>query len=80
MKITVLGFGIAKEIFGSSEIHLEVHDVLDVRGLRVLLEEKYPPLAKLKSYMFAINEEYAEDTQKINSGDEIALIPPVSGG
>ena len=80
MKITVLGFGIAKEIFGSSEIHLEVNDVLDVRRLRVLLEEKYPPLAKLRSYMLAINEEYAEDRQIINSGDEIALIPPVSGG
>lgn len=80
MKITVLGFGIAKEIFGSSEIHLEVNDVLDVRGLRVLLEGKYPPLTKLKSYMYAINEEYAEDKQIINSGDEIALIPPVSGG
>ncbi|WP_313190588.1 MoaD/ThiS family protein [Sphingobacterium sp.] len=80
MKITVLGFGIAKEIFGSSEIYLEVSDVLDVRELRVLLEEKYPPLTKLKSYMLAINEEYADDTQIINSGNEIALIPPVSGG
>lgn len=80
MKITVLGFGIAKEIFGSSEIYLEVSDVLDVRELRVLLEKKYPPLTKLKSYMLAINEEYADDTQIINSGNEIALIPPVSGG
>lgn len=80
MKITVLGFGIAKEIFGSSEIHLDVNEGLNVGDLRSVLEEKYPQLNKLKSYMLAIDEEYAEDSQIINSGNEIAVIPPVSGG
>ena len=80
MKITVLGFGIAKEIFGSSEIHIDVNDGLNVSGLRVLLEGRFPQLTKLKSYMVAIDEEYAEDSQIINSGNEIAVIPPVSGG
>lgn len=80
MKITVLGFGIAKDIFGSSEIHLDVNEGLNVGDLRSVLEEKYPQLNKLKSYMLAIDEEYAEDSQIINSGNEIAVIPPVSGG
>ncbi|WP_313368229.1 MoaD/ThiS family protein [Sphingobacterium mizutaii] len=80
MKITVLGFGIAKEIFGSSEIHLDVNEDLNVGDLRSVLEEKYPQLNILKSYMLAIDEEYAEDSQIINSGNEIAVIPPVSGG
>ncbi|GEM69969.1 molybdopterin synthase sulfur carrier subunit [Sphingobacterium mizutaii NBRC 14946 = DSM 11724] len=80
MKITVLGFGIAKDIFGSSEIHLEVNEGLNVSDLRSVLEEGYPQLNKLKSYMLAIDEEYAEDSQIINSGNEIAVIPPVSGG
>ncbi len=80
MKITVLGFGIAKDIFGSSEIHLEVNEGLNVSDLRFVLEEEYPQLNKLKSYMLAIDEEYAEDSQIINSGNEIAVIPPVSGG
>ncbi len=80
MKITVLGFGIAKDIFGSSEIHLEVNEGLNVSDLRSVLEEEYPQLNKLKSYMLAIDEEYAEDSQIINSGNEIAVIPPVSGG
>ncbi len=80
MKITVLGFGIAKEIFGSSEIHMDVNEGLNVSDLRSVLEEEYPQLNKLKSYMLAIDEEYAEDSQIINSGNEIAVIPPVSGG
>lgn len=80
MKITVLGFGIAKDIFGSSEIHLDVNEGLNVSDLRSVLEEGYPQLNKLKSYMLAIDEEYAEDSQIINSGNEIAVIPPVSGG
>ncbi len=80
MKITVLGFGIAKDIFGSSEIHLDVNEGLNVGDLRSVLEEGYPQLNKLKSYMLAIDEEYAEDSQIINSGNEIAVIPPVSGG
>lgn len=80
MKITVLGFGIAKDIFGSSEIHLEVNEGLNVSDLRSVLEEEYPQLNKLKSYMLAIDEEYAEVSQIINSGNEIAVIPPVSGG
>ncbi len=80
MKITVLGFGIAKDIFGSSEIHLDVNEGLNVSDLRSVLEEEYPQLNKLKSYMLAIDEEYAEDSQIINSGNEIAVIPPVSGG
>ena len=80
MKITVLGFGIAKEIFGSSEIHLDVNEGLNVSDLRSVLEEEYPQLNKLKSYMLAIDEEYPEDSQIINSGNEIAVIPPVSGG
>lgn len=80
MKITVLGFGIAKDIFCSSEIHLEVNEGLNVSDLRSVLEEEYPQLNKLKSYMLAIDEEYAEDSQIINSGNEIAVIPPVSGG
>jgi len=53
---------------------------LNVSDLRSVLEEGYPQLNKLKSYMLAIDEEYAEDSQIINSGNEIAVIPPVSGG
>ena len=79
MKVNVLAFGIAKDIFGGSSIDVELS-----RGtagnLKQSLEERYPRLKHLTSYMVAVNNEYAEDEFIINERDEIAIIPPVSGG
>ncbi|HRI20083.1 MAG TPA: MoaD/ThiS family protein [Panacibacter sp.] len=79
MKITILAFGIAKEIFSSSVIEIELPDA-NVDALKRLLEEKYPGLKQLSSYMVALNNEYAQAGDTINAGDEVAVIPPVSGG
>ena len=46
----------------------------------MFLEEKYPRLKELASYMVAVNDEYASTNIAINENDEIAIIPPVSGG
>ncbi|MDF2787890.1 molybdopterin converting factor subunit 1 [Neobacillus sp. 179-J 1A1 HS] len=37
-------------------------------------------LPKLDSVMTAVNEEFAQDDEVIQDGDEVAFIPPVSGG
>jgi len=79
MTVNVLAFGIAKEIFGSNAIEVELQET-SVAALKELLEEKYPRLKQLATYMVAVNSEYANATQYINSKDEIAIIPPVSGG
>lgn len=45
------------------------------------LQEQYPPLARLvPSLAVAVNREYAEADRVLQDGDEVALIPPVSGG
>ncbi|WP_336960400.1 MoaD/ThiS family protein [Chryseobacterium contaminans] len=80
MKLKILAFGITKDIFGASEKELEIQDDLNVSQLKERLEKDFPQLIKLKSYFIAVNEEYAEDGQIIVSTDEIAVIPPVSGG
>ncbi|RXM53181.1 MULTISPECIES: MoaD/ThiS family protein [unclassified Chryseobacterium] len=80
MKLKILAFGIAKDIFGAPEKELEFQDGLNVIQLKEKLEQDFPQLIKLKSYFIAVNEEYAEDDQTIVSTDEIAVIPPVSGG
>lgn len=80
MKLKILAFGITKDIFGASEKELDVQDGLNVSQLKEMLERDFPQLVKLKSYFIAVNEEYAEDDQVIVSTDEIAIIPPVSGG
>ncbi|MFZ4928133.1 MoaD/ThiS family protein [Chryseobacterium sp. Mn2064] len=80
MKLKILAFGITKDIFGTSEKEMETEDNLNAGQLKKLLEERFPDLKKLKSYFIALNEEYAEDHQIISETDEIAVIPPVSGG
>lgn len=80
MKIKILTFGIAKDILGTSEKEIDVDEGLNVKQLKNILEEDFPQLQKLKSYFIAVDEEYAEDDQIITSTNEIAIIPPVSGG
>jgi molybdopterin converting factor subunit 1 len=80
MKVNVLAFGIAKDIFGASIVDVELGEHRTTRNLKQHLEERYPRLKQLVSYMVAVNNEYAEDGNIINEKDEIAIIPPVSGG
>ncbi|CAG1022168.1 Molybdopterin synthase sulfur carrier subunit [Methylococcales bacterium] len=80
MEITVLAFGIAKDIFGRESVQISLNNEADIASLKTLLEEQYPKLKELASYMIAVNDEYAHTDTVINPGDEIAIIPPVSGG
>jgi sulfur-carrier protein len=50
-----------------------------VADLKVQLAATYD-LPKLDTVMTAVNEEFAQDDEIIQDGDEIAFIPPVSGG
>ena len=80
MKIKVIAFGIAKDFFGADKIDCELYDGASVGTLRNLLEQKYPRLGELATYMIAVNSEYAEPNLSLSAKDEVALIPPVSGG
>jgi molybdopterin converting factor subunit 1 len=80
MKIKVLAFGISKDIFGGSTVNLEICNDATVYNLKYLLEREYPRLKQLASYMVAVNSEYALPGDTIHERDEIAIIPPVSGG
>ena len=79
MTVTVLAFGIAKDIFGDLSIQIELPGA-DVSELKKVLEGQYPRLRQIKSYMIAVNNEYAADDLLLTKHDEIAVIPPVSGG
>lgn len=78
-KYVVKSFGVTKDIVGAREtvVHLEGDTV---GSLRKILKDRYPALAEIRSLMIAVNNNYAEDNQAIEESDEIALIPPVSGG
>ena len=76
----VLAFGIVKDIFSNSIIEVDLKEGATIGKLKALLEEKYPQLTQLGSYMVALNNEYASIDDRIRAGDEVAVIPPVSGG
>ncbi|MEO6456318.1 MAG: MoaD/ThiS family protein [Ginsengibacter sp.] len=76
----ILAFGIVKEIFSSSMIDIVVNDSATIDELKILLEQEYPRLSQLGSYVIAVNNEYASPNDVLHKDDEIAVIPPVSGG
>ncbi|WP_297795915.1 MoaD/ThiS family protein [uncultured Eudoraea sp.] len=81
--MTILLFGITRDIVGSSTLAMpssESKQFKTVRDLKSFLGSSYPELKKLSSLAVAVNNHYAADDVLINSADEIALIPPVSGG
>ena len=78
MQITC--FGITRDIAGKDVITIDGDQVKTISDLKKMLFLTYPEMKALKSLSIAINEEYAEDNDSINEGDDIVLIPPVSGG
>jgi len=78
----ILLFGIAKDIVGQSELQISnTNDVpQSVQELKDFLKRKFPEFGKLSSFAVAVNSEYVKDNLALNSNDEIAIIPPVSGG
>ena len=78
-KYKVRAFGITKDIVGGKETTVEVQGQT-VADLRAALMTNYPDLIALRSLMIAVNNAYADDATILSEIDEIALIPPVSGG
>jgi molybdopterin synthase sulfur carrier subunit len=80
MTLDIMAFGITKDIVGSTLFQFELESGTTVKELKTALEKKYPEIKALKSLLIAVNEEYGNENQIITATDEIALIPPVSGG
>ncbi len=80
MVLEIMAFGITKDIVGKTLLSFEVPDGSSVKELKEKLEMSYPRMQELKSLLIAVNEEYGDETHILSERDEIALIPPVSGG
>lgn len=81
LQITVKFFAMVRERLGKSEIHIELKPgstVADVRTSVELLDPELKPL--FDRSMVMRNQEYSTDEDPVANGDEIAFIPPVSGG
>ena len=81
MNVNLLLFASCADIVGSREMTVEVADGGSLDDLMGILVSNHPKLGKLrKSMMVSVNQEYVGVDFALSDGDEVALIPPVSGG
>jgi len=81
MRVTVRLFARLREIVGSGELQREVGDHATVADVWAELARDYPSVAPyVESMSCAVNAEYARMTAAVHDGDEVAFLPPVSGG
>ena len=79
--IKVLFFGAAADRAGTREIGLDVQNGATLAEIWPLIVEQYADLAPMRDTLaFAVNGEYARGEVVVSPGDEVAVLPPVSGG
>lgn len=77
----VLFFGRLKEIVGRAEDSIEVADGAPIEAVYLQYGSRYPDLARFRASLVASrNQEFAAWSTPLRAGDEIAFLPPVSGG
>jgi len=81
MRIRILAFARARELFGLPQGDVDVRDGATVGDVRRHLEERAPRLRELgASLRLARNGTLSADDETLREGDEVALLPPVGGG
>jgi len=81
MKVRVLFFGMLKDSAGKSSDVVELQPGASVRELLAHCELRFPALKSLlSSVALAVNQQYARPDTLLQPDDEVALLPPVSGG
>jgi len=81
MKVKLLFFAGFRDVVGSKEIVREIPEGWSVLDLWNDIADRYPKLRGFsKSIMNSVNREYVKPDRALKDGDEVAFIPPVSGG
>ena len=81
MRVRVRLFAIQRELVGAREVPIELADGATVEDAWTAVVAQFPVLAPGRpSVRFARNGDYAEPATALGDGDEVAFIPPVSGG
>jgi molybdopterin converting factor subunit 1 len=81
MMVGVRLFALARDLAGRETIDVELPPAATVGDLRAALAKQYPPLAGiLRVCLLAVNADYAGEEVLLAPADDVALIPPVSGG
>ena len=81
MRVRIRLFARLRDIVGTGDLERDVADTATPADVWTLLERDHPELARYTGVIScAVNEEYAKFTMKLSPEDEIAFLPPVSGG
>lgn len=81
MQVTVRYLGMLREIAGRDDESVEIPDGAPLGELYAALQERMPQLQNFRQAIaLAVNYEYSAAETQLREGDEVALIPPVSGG
>jgi molybdopterin converting factor subunit 1 len=81
MQLTIRLFARLREVVGAEELARQVPDGTTVATVWRGLVDEFPGLATYdRSVSAAINADYARMTESVRDGDEVAFLPPVSGG
>lgn len=81
MQIRLLLFAALRDILGTDEMTLELAEGSTAASLWASLRSKHDRLAAWEAPpMVAVNQSYADPAVPLRDGDEVAFIPPVSGG
>lgn len=81
VRVTVRLFARLRELVGDAELTREVPEGSTAQDAWNALARDYPAVAEYaRSASCAVNESYARWTTMLNDGDEVAFLPPVSGG
>jgi molybdopterin converting factor subunit 1 len=81
MEVTVRYFAGHRDITARAEEQVALEAGASVAALWELLSARYPRLAAYSGrLLYAVNQEFATPATELRDGDEVAFIPPVSGG
>ncbi len=81
MRVSVRLFARLREIAGRDTLEHEVPDRSSLGDVWASLAQKWPAMRAFDATVSgAVNEEYARMSREVHEGDEVAFLPPVSGG
>jgi|SRR5579872_4936420 len=81
MRLNVLYFGRLKDVIGHGQESVEIASDSSIEDVFALCVARYPELrAHRKAMAVSRNREFAAWTTPVQAGDEVAFLPPVSGG
>jgi molybdopterin converting factor subunit 1 len=81
MKVKVLFFGRLRDIVGRAEDDVEIGEDERPADLFARYGTRHPEAGRLRgSLVVAVNQEFAAWDARLRHGDEVAFLPPVSGG